>query len=68
MTSTTPPAAPKCTCPMIYDDRSGATVRHALDYACPVHGTKHREPPHCPTCTCGVGSAIVQEWRKMDER
>lgn len=38
----------------------GGSVRHALDHACPVHGSKHREPPHCATCTCGVGSQIVQ--------
>lgn len=48
-----------CTCPL--HTREGHIERAALDVHCPVHGARAQPLPHCPTCTCGVGSKIVQE-------
>lgn len=50
----------KCTCPYQYDERTGGSVRAGLDQFCPLHGSNKPELPHCATCTCGVGSKIVQ--------
>lgn len=48
----------KCTCPTHYTE--SGVQRFAADALCPVHGTKSQPLPHCPTCTCQVGSPIVQ--------
>jgi hypothetical protein len=50
----------KCTCPTKFDDHTRAIVRASLDQFCPIHGARKQELPHCATCTCGVGSPIVQ--------
>jgi hypothetical protein len=57
MTSTTP----LCSCPYSYDDNR-QLVRVALDSACPIHANRkaEREPPHCPSCSCGLDVPIVQ--------
>jgi hypothetical protein len=50
----------KCSCPTKFDDHSRAVVRASLDQSCPIHGARTQALPHCSTCTCGVGSQIVQ--------
>jgi hypothetical protein len=50
---------PRCSC-LLTTSPSGEPVRY-LDAMCPEHGrTATREPPHCSTCTCGMGAPIAQ--------
>jgi hypothetical protein len=60
--------APRCTCPRQYDERTGGTVLAGTDQFCQLHGSRREHVPHCPTCTCGVGSKIVQEPRQPEEK
>lgn len=56
---------PVCSCPHLTID--GRVIRH-LDQMCEVHSPKHREPPHCPTCGCGMGASDAAMQAAIDEK